>query len=264
MISTEFDNQFVQDKKNDNFLSKYAPPSVELPQLYHFDDFAANFPFDHMRKNQFIVFQKIVNAFNGGYKFVILEAPTGFGKSPEAVTIALTLGTGYILTATKDLQAQYKRDFPFIRTAKGATNFSCLAIQDLIKNEMYVCNTCNSSSHKHHSTGNCKHTTVEYGLCITGEHGFENSKESCRYMSNLNQYIINNRGTKEEQIIIPEESKLEYNRKSSKWFHIKRLPLIHDDLECTRIRVEEIKRYRIDQRKIRALEEENTRNRKIF
>jgi len=31
-------------------------------------------------------------------------------------------------------------------------------------------------------------------------------------------------------------------------------------LECTRNRVEEIKRYRIDQRKIRALEKANTRN----
>ena len=31
-------------------------------------------------------------------------------------------------------------------------------------------------------------------------------------------------------------------------------------LECTRSRVEEIKRYRIDQRRIRALEKENRRN----
>ncbi|MGH9988528.1 MAG: hypothetical protein ACRD8W_31735 [Nitrososphaeraceae archaeon] len=31
-------------------------------------------------------------------------------------------------------------------------------------------------------------------------------------------------------------------------------------LECTRNRVEEIKRYRIDQRRIRALEKENARN----
>jgi Arc/MetJ-type ribon-helix-helix transcriptional regulator len=31
-------------------------------------------------------------------------------------------------------------------------------------------------------------------------------------------------------------------------------------LECTRNRVEEIKRYRVEQRKVRALEKENRRN----
>jgi ATP-dependent DNA helicase DinG len=228
MISKEFDNQFVQDKKNDNFLSKYVPPSVELPQSYNFDDFAANFPFDHIRDNQKIVFQQIANAFNSGYKYVILEAPTGFGKSAEAVTAGLTLGTSYILTSTKDLQAQYKRDFPFIRTAKGAMNFSCLAIEDLIGNNKYCCDICDSSTRRYHSTDNCKHTTVEYGLCRTREHGFENPEESCKYKTDLNNYIAINRGTKEERIIIPEEVKHEYKSKLSEWSHVKRLPLLHN------------------------------------
>lgn len=198
-------------------------------QLHTFEDFAANFPFDHMRANQRKVFQDLADGFNLGYKYVILEAPTGFGKTVEAVTAGLTLGTSYILTSTKDLQVQYKRDFPFIRTAKGATNFPCLAIEDLMKNEMYDCNVCNSRSHKYHNIGdNCRHTTVEYGLCATREHGFENPEESCEYRPDLDHYMVIKRGTKEEQIIIPDEVKIEYNKKFSEWFHNKRLPLFHD------------------------------------
>ncbi|MGH9926656.1 MAG: hypothetical protein ACRD5B_14895, partial [Nitrososphaeraceae archaeon] len=135
------------------------------------------------------------------------------------------------MTSTKDLQAQYKRDFPFIKTARGATNFSCLAIEDLTKNEMYSCNACNnrrSGRNYYISYDNCRHTTVEYGLCATREHGFENPDESCIYKPDLNHYMDFNRGTKEEQIIIPEELKIEYNKKLSKWSHIKRLPLPHN------------------------------------
>jgi ATP-dependent DNA helicase DinG len=41
------------------------------------------------------------------YRTIILEAPTGFGKSPVAVSMGVTLGSSYICSATKDLQAQY-------------------------------------------------------------------------------------------------------------------------------------------------------------
>jgi ATP-dependent DNA helicase DinG len=65
----------------------------------------------------------ILNAFNSGCKYVILEAPTGFGKSPVAIAVALTLGSSYICTATKDLQTQYSNDFPYLKVAKGKTTF---------------------------------------------------------------------------------------------------------------------------------------------
>lgn len=219
----------ADDSKNLNSVSSSNQP---VHSSYSFEDFAAKFPFDHIRDNQKIVFQELADALNSGYKYVILEAPTGFGKSAEAVTAGLILGTSHILTSTKDLQAQYKRDFPFIRTARGVTNFSCLAIEDLIKNEMYGCNICNSSrssSRKYQiSNDNCRHTTVEYGLCATREYGFENPDESCKYKPDLSHYNVVNVGTKEAQIIIPEEVKIEYNKKLSEWSHIKRLPLFHN------------------------------------
>ncbi|MGA9153704.1 MAG: DEAD/DEAH box helicase family protein [Candidatus Nitrosopolaris sp.] len=58
-----------------------------------------NFPFPTFRENQEDVLRQIEEAFNSGYKYIILEAPTGFGKSPVAIAVALTLGTSYICTS---------------------------------------------------------------------------------------------------------------------------------------------------------------------
>ena len=87
---------------------------------------------------------EICEALNSGYKHILLEAPTGFGKSPVAVAVAMTMGSSYICTSTKDLQTQYSRDFPFLRVAKGANNFRCLVREDFIKNNTYRCGVCAS------------------------------------------------------------------------------------------------------------------------
>jgi superfamily II DNA or RNA helicase len=60
------------------------------------------------------VLQEMCNAFNSGYKYIVLEAPTGFGKSPVAIAVARTLGSSYICTSTKDLQTQYSNDFSIV------------------------------------------------------------------------------------------------------------------------------------------------------
>lgn len=85
---------------------------VELNQLslgrqFTLQQFIDNFPFEHIRPKQLDVLKQICEAINNGYRTIILEAPTGFGKSPVAVSIGVTLGSSYICSATKDLQAQY-------------------------------------------------------------------------------------------------------------------------------------------------------------
>ena len=123
-----------------------------------------NFPFTSQRYNQTNVLNQICDAFNSGYKYIILEAPTGFGKSPVAITVAMTLGSSYICTSTKDLQTQYSRDFPYLKVAKGKNNFPCLVKEDFIKNGTYRCGICVSDN-----ANECYHTTVEYGPCMTNE-----------------------------------------------------------------------------------------------
>lgn len=53
-----------------------------------------------------------------------VDAPTGVGKSPVCITLAVKDG-GSILTTQKILQDQYMRDWPHIPLLKGAANYLC-------------------------------------------------------------------------------------------------------------------------------------------
>src|SRR5215831_9127469 len=124
-------------------------------------DFTKNFPFPTQRDRQAYVLNEIAAAFASGYKYILLEAPTGFGKSPVALAVALTLGSSYICTSTKDLQTQYSRDFSFFKAAKGMSNFPCLVKEYFIKNGSFRCGLCASND-----ANECSHTQVEYGPCM--------------------------------------------------------------------------------------------------
>jgi ATP-dependent DNA helicase DinG len=89
------------------------------------------FPFPQMRDKQRAVLLDIESAVKSGYKNIFLEAPTGFGKTPVAIALARYLGSSHICTATKDLQAQYRRDFPFVFEVKGRGNFPCIVKEDM-------------------------------------------------------------------------------------------------------------------------------------
>ena len=84
------------------------------------------FPLPNMRDKQQKILEEIEQAIKSGFKCIFLEAPAGFGKSPVAIAMARYLGSSHICTATKDLQAQYSRDFPFIKEVKGKNNFLCI------------------------------------------------------------------------------------------------------------------------------------------
>jgi len=62
------------------------------PQSLTISELIKNFPFASQRNNQEKILHEICNAFNSGCKYIILEAPTGFGKSPVAIAVALSLG----------------------------------------------------------------------------------------------------------------------------------------------------------------------------
>ena len=119
-------------------------------------DFAKNFPFPNKRERQSYVLNEIAAAFASGFKHILLEAPTGFGKSPVAIAVALAVGSSYICTSTKDLQSQYSRDFPFVKVAKGKNNFSCAVKDDFIKNGIYRCGLCGSNTSSRVLSHNCR------------------------------------------------------------------------------------------------------------
>ena len=171
-----------------------------------------------------MVLDEICNAFNSGYKYIVLEAPTGFGKSAVAITFALNLGSSYICTSTKDLQTQYSKDFPFIKTAKGKSNFPCLLKQDFVDNGTYRCGICVSDN-----PNECFHTTVDYGHCMTNEFFKGNG---CKYRTFLKDYKLINERTKEEEIYIDKDAKQNYKKQFSDWSAIKNLKIAREWKPC--------------------------------
>lgn len=84
------------------------------------------FPFSTYRKGQKEAIDQARVAFKRGKRFVVIEAPTGSGKSAIAITLAREASSAYLLTAQKILQDQYLRDFPDIALMKGRSNYHCL------------------------------------------------------------------------------------------------------------------------------------------
>ena len=145
------------------------------------------FPFQNIRKNQSKVCDEIEDCIKSNIKYIFLEAPTGFGKSPIAITLASYLGSSHICTSTKDLQNQYSKDFPFIKEAKGKRNFICI-----LKEIEGV------------------HETCEYGPCQ------KDDEFDCVYKTRLSDYKVNGLGTKFENVNIGQFEKMKYIKKYEK------------------------------------------------
>jgi ATP-dependent DNA helicase DinG len=177
------------------------------------EEYLENFPHTSFRNNQDNVIRQICEAFNSDCKYVILEAPTGFGKSAIAMTVARTLGSSFVCTATKDLQTQYTYDYGFLKVAKGKNNFQCRVKEDFMEAGKYLCTSCNSRSEIE-----CRHTTCDYGPCLSDE-SMEGA--GCRYRTFINDYKIDNKGRKNERIFISKEKLENYETEYSNWIHLK-------------------------------------------
>ena len=84
-----------------------------------------SFPFGTFRPSQKEVLEQVEAAISQPKRFIILEAPVGFGKSAVAAALCQHLSSAYILSSTKQLQDQYSIDFRF-RVVIGKSNFTCL------------------------------------------------------------------------------------------------------------------------------------------
>ena len=87
------------------------------------------FPHDSFREYQQETILKIEKAFNDNKEFVILESPTGSGKSAIGICLGLYLKSAFLLTSQKVLQDQYSADYSsnVVRVLKGRSNYSCVA-----------------------------------------------------------------------------------------------------------------------------------------
>lgn len=91
----------------------------------------AAFPF--WRKYQAETVGRVRTAFDQGWEYVILNAPTGAGKSVTAVAVAQLMKTrALVLVATKLLAEQYENSLPgMVAVIKGRNNYPCAIYPDL-------------------------------------------------------------------------------------------------------------------------------------
>ncbi|MDI6818279.1 MAG: ATP-dependent DNA helicase [Methanothermobacter thermautotrophicus] len=127
-----------------------------------------NFPFPQPRPGQLDIINDIYQAIEEGYRYVILEAGTGTGKSAIACTLAGIYQPAYILTMTKQLQDQYAREFGF-PVVKGRSNFFCLNDNLESTCDMGTCQTLPSSE-----KFQCPYGVVR-GETLLGEEAFQDS-----------------------------------------------------------------------------------------
>ncbi len=169
----------IEDNKmpvNRFFELKEMYPSID-------EEIIENFPFHQPRLGQFDIIQDIHDAIKNGYKYIILEAGTGTGKSAIATTLAKMYGSAYILTMTKQLQSQYNAEFEF-PLVKGRSNFSCLNDGLDVTCDMGSCKTTPTSSKFFCAYGVAKNPTLDAEFAFEDSHGgavFYQSESHCHY-----------------------------------------------------------------------------------
>jgi ATP-dependent DNA helicase DinG len=98
------------------------------------DKITIHFPMEMKpRKQQIDLLQKCKNTINHGKKFILINAPTGSGKSYFAVMFSNWYKNYVdedakidIITNSKLLQEQYKESFDYINVLKGQSNYQCV------------------------------------------------------------------------------------------------------------------------------------------
>ena len=132
---------------------------------------AKHFPFSHPRQFQLETISEILEAINKGYKYIVLEAGTGTGKSAIAATLSQMFDSSFILTITKQLQDQYLNDFNDLgfKLVKGRGNFQCRNYQKdgIIQScDLGKCvvegHSCKFSLNNHEKQKITKENTCEY------------------------------------------------------------------------------------------------------
>ena len=92
------------------------------------DGLLACFPRDEFREGQKEALTQIGNAIQSGYRYIVIEAPTGSGKSMLAMTLARYYKSAHIITGQHILQDQYQAEFSSVEgvfVIKGRGGYSC-------------------------------------------------------------------------------------------------------------------------------------------
>jgi len=119
-VSHPYDTRSSPPRENgDNGFKNHAKSYVDSHTVL------SNFPFPTFYKYQKEKLLEIAEAFNSGYKWILLETPTGFGKSPLNVAFCRTMRSFYT-TPQNILLDQLLGDFPDLALIKGRRHYDCV------------------------------------------------------------------------------------------------------------------------------------------
>ena len=101
------------------------PSKANLPDMW--DDIQPDFPMPSPRPYQAEALSVIRWALdNDDFDNIVVEAPTGIGKSAIAMTVQKWFASSYLLTPSLGLTEQYNRDYShLLKEIKGRSNFPC-------------------------------------------------------------------------------------------------------------------------------------------
>ena len=146
-------------------------------------EFKNTFPFEQMRPVQSGIFERLDHYLQDpNITDIIIDAPTGVGKSGIAIACLLRYGKGYLATANKALQDQYISEFNWLSDLRGRTNYRC---------RIYEGFDCRSAPCQRNKTG--KKECRETGSCDYGEaksRALQDSKYSLLNMHTLIAYAM--------------------------------------------------------------------------
>ena len=155
------------------------------------EEIIENFPFSEPRNGQFEIITRIKDAIDNGYRYIILEAGTGTGKSAIGTTLANIYQPAYILTMTKQLQAQYAVEFEY-PMVKGRGNFTCRDSDFDDRCDSGTCQTVPSSQNFVCDFGITKSPSVEGMFAFNDAHGtpiYFRSNERCNYWNQKSRAV---------------------------------------------------------------------------
>lgn len=166
-----------------------------------------NFPSNEVRELQYETISKIYNAIEKGYKYIVLEAVSGFGKSLIANTLSniYSEGGSYILTTTNQLANQYAKNFKKydIARLKPRYSFSC-------KKNGSTCSayTCRYGKCEYYNYINSQNNTVRELSCeylYQLKEGLKSDSAICTYDFFIQENFYHSNYFKPRKLLICDE-----------------------------------------------------------